>query len=1488
MKQSSPPVLLLVVTAFTAVLLAAATAPPPMGLPGCPTSCGTVTVPYPFGIGANCSLPGFNLTCDDHAFDPPRLFLGASTDRVQITNISLGHVSVRVVLDDTVIVNRTTKSIPDPVVEEGSAFGSFRWGFLGGRSDDDDRRAGPLVYSYHLNKFFVIGCKIEATLHRRSDAENDPLITGCSAFCSVGSQHKGWAHGAAGGCHKCHGNGCCMAAITSFYPFYIVRTRGLDVGDVDPRIQNLVVIGEAEWMERVWCRMIGGKQLPEAVEAGAQQAAPPEDLSMVPVMLEWAMDSTPASTDNTTRCPKDGASSACKSKHSSCKEVHSPFHRGYACQCLPGFHGNPYLTDGCQGLSIALGAGSAAVVLILALGIIITIRKIKEKRIQKQRQRFFKQNRGQLLQQLVCQRVDIAERMIVTEEELEKATNNFDKSRELGGGGHGIVYKGILSSQHVVAIKKSKIVIQKEIIEFINEVAILSQVNHRNIVKLIGCCLETEVPLLVYEFISNGTLYNHLHVEASVSLSWKDRLRVAVETARALTYLHSLASTPVIHRDIKSPNILLNDMLTVKLSDFGASRYIPIDQEGMDTTVQGTLGYLDPMYHTTGHLTDKSDVYSFGVLLIELLTRKKPTSYRSSQGFGLVSHFVGLFSQGNLDQILDPQVAREGDGEVADIALLAQTCVKFSSEERPTMREVEIMLESIQAAKEFSSDTTDDDRSSEELVLSIIGFPVSSRPERQAFLSLDKLMIVASHGVRCIHEGMASVFAMQMPNNHCHRPSSSTNSITQVLLAAVATVLLALHLAAAEPPMGLPGCPTICGNVSVPYPFGIGANCSLPSFDLTCDATHSPPRLLLGDGAAAGVEVTVTGIFLQNATMRVISHAIINQTSHVAAANGTWRLVSAAGPFVLSYNHNNFVALGCAVQATLLSDDKSFISRCYASCWGNTDHKEQPTGNRLCRECSGHSCCQAFIPIYSPSYDASLIRLDDPTGTDGLLPTVVMYIAEKGWIDDVWCRIMAVSLGNGSKFFPIDPPPELLSAVPVILEWAMNSVWPTQTGLADMTSRCPTNRASSACISNHSNCIDMNSIFRSGYACKCSRGYYGNPYLSDGCQDLSIGPSSQKRKGLSIGLGVGSGAALLVLGLGTIVLVRKVKLQRKKRLRQKYFKQNRGQLLQQLLVCQRADIAERMIVTEEELEKATNNFDKSRELGGGGHGIVYKGILSSQHVVAIKKSKIVIQKEIIEFINEVAILSQVNHRNIVKLIGCCLETEVPLLVYEFISNGTLYSHLHVEASISLSWKDRLRVAVETARALTYLHSLASTPVIHRDIKSPNILLDDMLTVKLSDFGASRYISVDLKGLDTTVQGTLGYLDPTYHTTGHLTDKSDVYSFGVLLIELLTRKKPTSYRSSQGFSLVSHFVGLLSQGNLDQILDPQVAREGDGEIVDIALLAQMCVKSSSEKRPTMRQVEILLESIQAAKEFSSDVTDDDRSSGGNNLEVRSCD
>jgi serine/threonine protein kinase len=229
-------------------------------------------------------------------------------------------------------------------------------------------------------------------------------------------------------------------------------------------------------------------------------------------------------------------------------------------------------------------------------------------------------------------------------------------------------------------------------------VIVLTQINHRNVVKLLGCCLETEVPLLVYEFITNGTLSDHIHNKSlASSLSWEKRLKIAAETAGALAYLHFSTSMPIIHRDVKTSNILLDDNYMAKVSDFGASRLVPLDQTQLTTLVQGTFGYLDPEYFYTNQLTEKSDVYSFGVVLAELLTGNEALSFnRPESDRNLALYFVSAIKDDRLLQILEDNIVNEGNiQELKEVANLAKKCLSIRGEDRPTMKEVAMELEGL-------------------------------------------------------------------------------------------------------------------------------------------------------------------------------------------------------------------------------------------------------------------------------------------------------------------------------------------------------------------------------------------------------------------------------------------------------------------------------------------------------------------------------------------------------------------------------------------------------------------------------------------------------------------------------------------------------------------------------------------------------------------------------------------------------------------------
>jgi serine/threonine protein kinase len=326
-----------------------------------------------------------------------------------------------------------------------------------------------------------------------------------------------------------------------------------------------------------------------------------------------------------------------------------------------------------------------------------------------------------------------------------------------------------------------------------------------------------------------------------------------------------------------------------------------------------------------------------------------------------------------------------------------------------------------------------------------------------------------------------------------------------------------------------------------------------------------------------------------------------------------------------------------------------------------------------------------------------------------------------------------------------------------------------------------------------------------------------------------------------------------------------IKRRKKMKLKKKFFKRNGGLLLQQQLSSSENNVQKTKLFNSKELENATDRFNENRVLGKGGQGTVYKGMLVDGRIVAIKKCNTVDEGNLEQFINEIIILSQINHRNVVKLLGCCLETQVPLLVYEFIPNGTLFQYLHEENEEFplLTWEMRLRIATEVAGALSYLHSAASLPIYHRDIKSSNILLDEKYRAKVADFGASKSVTIEQTHVTTLVYGTFGYLDPEYFQTCQFTDKSDVYSFGVVLIELLTGEKPvSSTRSQEGRNLSSYFIHSIKENRLFDILDTQVRNEENKkEVMAIANLAKRCLHMNGRKRPTMIEIVMELEGVQ---------------------------
>ncbi|XP_014519324.1 wall-associated receptor kinase-like 14 [Vigna radiata var. radiata] len=396
------------------------------------------------------------------------------------------------------------------------------------------------------------------------------------------------------------------------------------------------------------------------------------------------------------------------SENATCSKVQ----RGFRCQCIHGFTGDGFINGtGCRKTSasscsastlasggcgkatkigVAVGASIAGALVVAGLFLLCYCA----------RRRSIWLGKHTRVKRQLREAAGNSSIPFYPYKEVEKATNSFSEKHRLGTGAFGTVYAGKLHSDEWVAIKKLRQRDTNSADQVMNEIKLLSSVSHPNLVRLLGCCIEKGEQILVYEYMQNGTLSQHLQRERSEGLPWTVRLTIATETANAIAYLHSAIHPPIYHRDIKSSNILLDYHFKSKIADFGLSRLGMTETSHISTAPQGTPGYVDPQYHQNFHLSDKSDVYSFGVVLVEIITAMKAVDFsRPRSEVNLAALAVDRIRRGAVDEIIDPFLEPHRDAwtlySIHKVAELAFRCLAFHSDMRPTMTEVAEELEHI-------------------------------------------------------------------------------------------------------------------------------------------------------------------------------------------------------------------------------------------------------------------------------------------------------------------------------------------------------------------------------------------------------------------------------------------------------------------------------------------------------------------------------------------------------------------------------------------------------------------------------------------------------------------------------------------------------------------------------------------------------------------------------------------------------------------------
>uniref|UniRef100_A0A0D3GXB7 non-specific serine/threonine protein kinase n=1 Tax=Oryza barthii TaxID=65489 RepID=A0A0D3GXB7_9ORYZ len=1178
--------------------------------------------------------------------------------------------------------------------------------------------------------------------------------------------------------------------------------------------------------------------------------------------------------------------------------------------------------------------------------------------------------------------------------ELKLATENFSSQNMVGEGGYGQVYKGKLPDGRVIAVKQLSQSSHQGKSEFMTEVATISAVQHRNLVKLHGCCIDSNTPLLVYEYLENGSLDRALFGSKSFNLDWPTRFEIVLGVARGLTYLHEESSVRIVHRDIKASNVLLDTDLTPKISDFGLAKLYDEKKTHISTKIAGTLGYLAPEYAMRGHLTEKADVFAFGVVALETVAGRPNTdNSREEDKIYLFEWAWTLYERGQALGIVDPKLKEFNEKEALRVICAALLCTQGSPHQRPSMSRVMAILAgdievtevvtkpsyitewqlrgggdtSYATSSYYSGSTTGEfrekretaplnsypgiagridegrqqrdrqtDRQSDQSELARhrerqrddeetqqqqrpwwssahpvlagdrLELRLRSRQEQQLIQSKPPKTWNITGGDPCTG---TAVDDTDIDNNPIVNPgikcdcTFNNNTVCRIVKLRVyalnvvgqipAELEKLTHLAnlsLAINPLSGP-LPKELGNLTNLISLGISLNNftgNLPEelgnltkleqmyidssgfsgpFPSTISKLKKLKILWISDNDFTGKIPDFIGSLTNLEDLRIGD--IVNGSSSLAFISNLTSLnvlflgnnsltgslpdvkSSSLNNLDFSYNQlmgnfpswaNNYsFAVDSGSNRSMRGSDNTVYQADATSLgaasyyvtgqtrWGISNvgkFNEAPNGSYLMYSSQQFQNTLDSELFQTARMSPSSLRYYG-LGLENGNYTVLLQFAEFAYPDTkTWQSI-------GRRVFDI--------YVQGDLKEKNFDVRKTAGGKSFIA----VNKRYNATVSK--NFLEIHLFWAGkGTCCIPTQGYYG-PMISA----LSITPNftptvrngvpkKKSKDGVIAGIVIGASVLGSAALLGILVLIKK----RRKAARQQEELYNL--------------VGRPNIFSSAELKLATDNFSSQNVIGEGGYGPVYKGKLPDGRIIAVKQLSQSSHQGKSEFVTEVATISAVQHRNLVKLYGCCIDSSTPLLVYEYLENGSLDRALFGQGSLNLDWPTRFEIILGIARGITYLHEESSIRIVHRDIKASNVLLDTDLSPKISDFGLAKLYDEKKTHISTKIAGTFGYLAPEYAMRGHLTEKADVFAFGVVALETLAGRSNTDNSlDNDKIYLFEWAWGLYEREQGIKIIDPKLDEFDSEEASRVIYAALLCTQGSPHQRPPMSRVLAIL-------------------------------